>query len=230
MKRSVREIWMIQAEFKNIVFHFTRDAAREGVASIFLFGSVAKETADNRSDIDMLVVLDTYSKDFSRLEVTNIISELALNMEKEYDRFVQVIFTNKVFDDLDENFKKNVFEDGILLYAKPPEINIDGLGLQPYVLFVLGFGGINQKNKSKIKRKLYGHKTSKSVKGREYKSIQKGKLEELHGYRAGNITAFLPQKHARKFEEFLDQHNVKYKRISMWLTDDDVIKLQNIKF
>ena len=74
---------MIQSEFKNMVFHFTRDAAREGVASIFLFGSVAKETADNRSDIDMLVVLDTYSKEFSRLEVTNIISELALHLEKE---------------------------------------------------------------------------------------------------------------------------------------------------
>jgi hypothetical protein len=150
-------------------------------------------------------------------------------LEKEYDRSVQVIFTNKVFDDLDENFKKNVFEDGILLYAKPPEINIDGLGLEPYVLFVLGFGGLNQKNKSKVKRKLYGHKTSKSVKGREYKSIQKGKLEELHGYRAGTTTAFLPQKNVRKFEEFLDQHNVKYKRISIWLPDDDVIKLQHIK-
>ncbi len=67
----------------------------EGVAYIFLFGSVAKSDADRRSDVDILVVLDTYGHDFDSMEGKTRISELALTLEKEFDRNIQVVFTNK---------------------------------------------------------------------------------------------------------------------------------------
>ncbi len=220
---------MIQPEFKELVFKFAKEAARDEVASIFLFGSVAKGIADNRSDVDLLVVFDTNREDFESLKVKNMVSELVLDLEKEHDRAIQLVTTNRAFHGLDEHFVKNVLEEGILLYASPPEINIDEIGLGPYVLFVLDFRGINQKDKSRIKRKLFGHKTKKTVNGREYQSLQKGKVEELLGYRTGTTIAFLPQKQARNFEKFLEEHRVKFNRISLWLTNDDVIKFQHIK-
>lgn len=216
---------MIQPEFKNIVFHFARDGAREGVASIFLFGSVAKQTADNRSDIDMLVVLDTYSKEFTRLEVTNIISELALHLEKEYDRSVQVIFTNKVFDDLDENFIRHVLQEGIILYAKPPEIKVKNFDLKPFGLLLCNYSNLKPREKVRVKRLLNGHKTRKTVKGRDYYSNQKGLIEELGGFQMGSGNMCVPQKNVINLEDFLELHHVKYKLVSIWLTDEDIIQI-----
>jgi predicted nucleotidyltransferase len=66
-----------------------------GVAYIFLFGSVAKGDADLRSDVDILVVIDTFSQEFDSTEAKTRISELALTLEKEFDRNIQVVFTNK---------------------------------------------------------------------------------------------------------------------------------------
>ena len=84
---------MIQEEFEDIVFEFAKKASRyEDVACIFLFGSVAKGDTDRRSDIDILVVFDADKED---IDAKNEVSDLALSLEKKYDRNVQVIFTNK---------------------------------------------------------------------------------------------------------------------------------------
>jgi len=216
---------MIQDEFKKLVFRFASEAARDGVASIFLFGSVAKETADNRSDVDILVVLDTYSKDFARLEVTSVISELALYVEEQFNRTVQVIFTNRVFDDLEENFISHVMAEGILLYAKPPEIKIDSLDLKPFGMLLCDYSNLDQKEKIRVKRLLTGHKTQKKVNGKVYISIQKGLIEELSGFNMGFGNICVPQNDLLKLEKFLEKNNVKYRKVSVWLSDEDIIKM-----
>ncbi|HDM78480.1 MAG: nucleotidyltransferase domain-containing protein [Deltaproteobacteria bacterium] len=216
---------MIQPEFKDLVFKFAREAARDGVASIFLFGSVAKGVADSRSDVDLLVVLDTQRHDFEALEIKGIISELALHLEQEYDRAVQLVFTNRLFEELDETFIKSVLREGVVLYASPPEIEALALDLRPYVLFVCDFSMMDQKEKLKTIRLLYGYKTRKRVNGRTYENVRKGKVEELTGSRLGPGRIIVPQKNTRELETFLDRYQIKYKTISIWLPEEDVIKL-----
>ncbi len=64
----------------HLVFKFPRPASVEGVAYIFLFGSVAKGNANRRWDVDILVVLDTFSQEFDSTEAKTRISELALTL------------------------------------------------------------------------------------------------------------------------------------------------------
>ena len=116
-------------------------------------------------------------------------------------------------------------QEGILLYAKPPEIKVEGLVLSPYLLFLCNFSTMDRKEKSRIKRLLYGHRTKKTIKGRTYESVKKGIIEELNGTRIGSGDIAIPQNNAYKLQNFFDRFHVKYKMVAIWLTNEDTIKL-----
>lgn len=217
---------MIQDEFKDLVFKFAREASLKEVAYIFLFGSVAKGDADRRSDIDLLVVFDTDFKDFEDLEIKGLISEIALDLEKEFDKDIQLLFSNRNFDGLDEYFIKKVTSEGILLYARTPRIKVNKLGLEPYVLIIYNLKNFDEKEKMKIRRLLLGHKTRKIVKSKIYENERKGFIQELHGKHIGRGLLTIPQKSAQAMEEWLERFKIEHKRIDMWLAEDDVIKIR----
>ena len=216
---------MIQEEFKDLIFKFAKDASVDKVAYIFLFGSVAKGNTDRRSDIDILVVLDTDDKDFEGIEAKTRISEVALTLENEYDRNIQVIFSNRNYEGLDEYFINKVMREGILLYAISPKIEVNNLNLEPYELILYNLKNLSNKDKMIIKRLLYGHRTRKVVKKRIYESEKIGLVQELQGKRVGAGVIAIPQKSASVLEEELERLNIKHKRIGIWLDEDGVIKL-----
>ncbi|MEW6009506.1 MAG: nucleotidyltransferase domain-containing protein [Candidatus Omnitrophota bacterium] len=216
---------MIQEEFKDMVFRFARHASVDDVAYIFLFGSVAKGDADRRSDIDILVVFDTYSKDFENLEAKSRISELALTLEKEYDKNIQVVFTNKNYEGLQQHFIEEVFKNGILLYVKSPSIIVGGLELENYAMIAFSLDKLSTKDKMKVKRTLYGLKTKKVVKGRFYKSEKMGLVQQLQGIRIGAGVLAVPQKNVKMLEEKLNKLKLTFKVIDLWLTKDNIRKL-----
>lgn len=218
---------MIQEEFKDSVFKFARHASLEDVAYIFLFGSVTKGEGDRRSDIDILVVIDTLNKDFENMEVKTKISELALTFEKEYDKSIQVIFTNKNYDGLDEHFIEEVLKDGILLYGKSPSIIIQGLELEYSAMIIFNLENFNNKDKMKMKRILYGYKTRKVVNGRVYKNEKVGLVQILEGIRVGAGVIVIPQKNIHKLEEELNKLKITFKKIDLWLTKDGIRKLKS---
>lgn len=220
---------MIQEEFKDIVFKFARHASVDDVAYIFLFGSVAKGDADRRSDVDILVVLDTFDKDFEDIEAKKRISELALTLEKEYDRGIQVIFTNKNYDGLDEHFIEEVLKEGILLYAKSPSIIVQGLELKNYAIIMFGLENLNIKDKMKVKRILYGLKTKKVVKGRSYKSEKPGLVQQVQGIRIGAGVIAVPQKNVKILEGELKKLKLTFKTIDLWLARDSIKRLESLK-
>lgn len=218
---------MIQEEFKDLIFKFARHASVNEVAYIFLFGSVAKGDADRRSDIDILVVLDTFDKDFEDMEAKTKISELALTLEKEYDRRIQVIFTNKNYEGLDEHFIEEMIKEGILLYAKSPSVVVHGLKLEPYAMIMFSLENLNTKDKMKVKRILYGLSTKKVVKGRFYKSEKIGLVQQLQGIRVGAGVIAVPQKNVKLFEDELNKLKLTFKIIDLWLTKDNIRRLES---
>lgn len=216
---------MIQDDFKEVLFKFVREACVEDVANIFVFGSVAKGTADNRSDIDLLVIFDTESEDIDRLEAKNRISELALSLEREYERALQIIFSNKRLNGLERYFIEKVFNEGILLYSKSPRIAIKGLEMESYGLFLYQVNNLDIKERLKVKRVLFGYKTSKKVKGRVYRTEKEGLVAEVGGCRLNSGTIVIPKKNTKRIEEALKEFRVKYKIVDIWLPDDSVIKI-----
>jgi predicted nucleotidyltransferase len=218
---------MIQDEYKELVFKFARHASADGVANIILFGSVAKGEADKRSDIDLLLVLDTYSNDYDALEAKTRVSELAFNLEKEYGKNIQLIFTNKSFEGLDNHFIEAVLKEGIILFARSPSITVNGLELEHYLLVTFSLANLNPSNKMKIKRILYGQKTRKLIKNKSYESEKLGIVEKLQGLRVGAGVITIPQKNIQNFKEELSKFKVTFKEIDLWLPSDSIKKLRS---
>ena len=217
---------MIQDEFKELIFKFARHASVDEIANIILFGSVAKGEADKRSDIDLLLVLDTYSGDFEALEAKTRVSELAFNLEKEYGKNIQLIFTNKNFEGLDNHFIEGVLKEGILLFARSPSITVNGLELEHYVLVTFSLANLSPKNKMKVKRVLYGQKTRKFVKNRSYESERLGIVQKLQGLRVGAGVIAIPQKNFGNLKEELDKLKMTFKEIDLWFPKDSIKKLR----
>lgn len=217
---------MIQEEFKDLIFKFARHASMDEVAYIFLFGSVAKGDADRRSDVDILVVLDTFDKDFEDMGAKARISELALTFEKEYDRGIQVIFTNKNYESLDQHFIEEVLKEGMILYAKSPSIEIQGLTIEPYAMIMFTLENLNSRDKMKVKRILYGQKTRKVVKGKSYESVKTGIIQSLQGLRIGPGAVLLPQKKASILENELKKLKLTLKRVDILLTENSLRRMK----
>ena len=217
---------MIQEEFKELVFKFARHASVEDVANIFLFGSVAKGSADRRSDIDILVVFDTDNIDFEKMEAKTKLSELALSLEKEYDKNIQVVFTNKNYDGLDRYFIEGVMKEGILLYAKSPHIVIGSLELEYYAMVVFSLERLSCGDKMKVKRTLYGYKTRKLVNGKTYEREKIGLVQRLEGLRVGAGVIAVPRKNAYELEQELGKLKISFRKIDLWLPKDAITRLQ----
>ena len=217
---------MIQEAFKDLVFKFAQHASVDGVAHIFLFGSVAKGDADKRSDIDLLVVMDTCSDDYEESETEKTISELALTLEKEYDRRIQVVLTNKGYKGLDAYFIEKVLKEGILLYSKAPAIAVGGLSAEPYSLIIYNLVKLDPKEKMKVKRLLYGSKSKKSIGNKTYENEKAGLVQQFQGARIGSGAIAVPYKNTKTIEDKLIKLSVTYKKIDFWVTGDGIKKLR----
>jgi predicted nucleotidyltransferase len=217
---------MIQEEFKDLVFKFARYASTDEVAYIFLFGSVAKGNADRRSDVDMLVVLDTENPDFEKMEAKITISELALTLEKEFDRNIQVVFTNRKYEGIDAYLIQKVLKEGIVLFSKTPSITINGIEAEPYAIILYELGDISLRDKMRVKRLMYGHKTKKVIKGKTYESKRDGIVQQLQGLRLASGAVAIPQKNIQLIENEFERLKLKYKRVDIWLTKDGLRKMQ----
>lgn len=216
---------MIQDEFREIVFKFVRETCIERVKHIFLFGSVAKGSADVRSDIDFLVVLDADREELEKLEAREKISEVALSLERLYGRNIEIVFCDRNFSDLEDYFIERVLSEGVVLYSVAPRIEVKGLQLDCYALIVYKLDGLDPKSKMKINRAMFGYRSRKVVKGRVYTTEKKGVVAEVGGSPIGRDALIVPRKYAKDVEQKLGSSNVRFKSIDMWLSEDNVVKI-----
>ena len=77
-----------------------------------------------------------------------------------------------------------------------------------------------------MRRLLLEHKTKKEKNGKVYESINKGLIQDLVGKYIGGSLFAIPQAGVRAMEEWLIQSSVEFKRMNIWLTEDEVIKLR----
>lgn len=204
MRRGIR---MIQKEFKNVVFEFSKQVSSlSNILYVFLFGSVARGEADKRSDIDFCVIAgDDYKKK---------ISSIALDLEKKYDKNIQLVIS-KNFEKLDEYFVSQLFKEGILLYGRSPLVKIKDIGFRGYALFSFSLKNINQSEKMKIKRVLYGYSTTKKEK-KVYKSFSKGLVKEFNGIPVGRGAVLIPLEKAGIIEEIFNSKKVGFERYDLF--------------
>jgi predicted nucleotidyltransferase len=209
----------MQKEFQDAIFEFAKQVSNiPKIYGVFLFGSVAKGEADKKSDIDFLIVLDT-QQDPDLMDERNEVSQIALDLEKKFDRNVQLVFSNSRFDKLDRQFIEDVLREGIVLFGRPLMMASNNVGFSPYVLIHYELTGLSSSDKMRVKRALYGYETRRAFKGKTYTSKAKGLINELDGKRTGIASILLPHRKSRPVLETLERFGAKIRKEMVWLPE-----------
>lgn len=198
---------MIQKEFKEPVFEFVKRIADfDNVKYVLLFGSVARETADKRSDIDICVIINDNNK--------KKISETALDLEKAYNKNMQIVIS-KNFEGLDDYFIKQLMNEGILLYGKTPIVKFKNLKCEEYALLSYSLENLNHSDKMRIKRILYGYNTIKRSDKKTYKSFYQGLIKEMGGFSPGKGCLLMPINNSKYIENVFKENKIKYDKVEV---------------
>ena len=98
----------------------------DGVSQIYLFGSCARGDANERSDIDLMIIIDDYLDPFRvAFKIQVGLSEMDVGSDASFDEIVHeptldIIVNNKTaFEEASKEhfFQREVLETGVLLYA-----------------------------------------------------------------------------------------------------------------
>jgi len=209
----------MQEQFQDVVFEFVKQVSSiSKTYGIFIFGSVAKEEADARSDVDFLVILDTQQNP-NQLNERNIISKIALDLEKKFNKNIQLVFSNINFDGLDGQFIENILREGIILYGRTPIAMDKKLGFSPYSLIHYKLTSLSKSDKMKVKRALYGYSTKTHYKGKAYTNYMKGLVSELNGKRTGIASVLIPYRKERPVLDTLERFGARISKTIVWLPE-----------
>ncbi|RLF51410.1 MAG: hypothetical protein DRN24_05035 [Thermoplasmata archaeon] len=181
------------------------------IETVIVFGSVARNQAREESDLDICIILKNEN-------TKNNISNKILDLEKKYDKNINLIFTEPSFKNLDRQFIETLLREGITIYGKTPDVSIQQLELEPYEIIKFDLSNLNHSEKMKIKRMLYGIKTKKKYKGKIYTNEQRGLVEELGGLRIGIASILIPEKMSWELENILRKNGVSLRKITIWLS------------
>ena len=105
-----------QKEFRGEVKNYLKEINKTSFDKymIILYGSVAQGTAQRKSDIDLLVLKESWSKK----EKDVVLEKIAIISNKS-DHLAKPLFKSfKEFEGMDETLKKQIKEHGIILYEK----------------------------------------------------------------------------------------------------------------
>ena len=205
---------------EKIAFEFARRVSKiEKVVEVILFGSVARGEADRRSDIDILVVLDQKGK--PKLEEHEEISEIALEVGREFDANISLILSDREFSSMDEYFVESVLSEGKVIYAREARI-AEKEWLRPWYILSYSLKELPHSDKMRIKKIFYGKEVKSKHGNRVYIHRYKGLLEEVGGASLGRGCIIFPAKFVEEFEEVLKKYKVKYRKMLVWISEYNV--------
>ena len=202
---------MISEEFSDLIEEIKRKiGGKKDVETIIIFGSIAREEANARSDVDVCIV--------QLLDVTEEISNIILDIEKKYNRNINVVFTDRMFSGLDRQFIETILREGIVVCGKIPPVSIQRLKLEPYEIIRYDISALSQSDKMRIKRLLYGTKTRKVYKGKTYESEKRGLVKDFGGLRIGIASILIPERESWVVEKLLRKYDINIRKITIWLS------------
>jgi len=178
------------------------------VRGAVLFGSMARGDSNRQSDIDILLVIDDPKPRRFLTQVVHTISGLHPHRE------IQVTLTN--LKDRDENFLRNVFKEGRILFGSFL-LDTDGIALKHYLLVAYDLSGANPVKQVRVSRKVHGYRSRKTVDGKMKEYRYKG-LKGMEGVTViSQGTILLPIEMGKEFIKELDALKVKRTVIEVYL-------------
>lgn len=201
---------------RKVVFEFVENVTQFDIFYVVLFGSVAKEKEKKDSDIDLFVVMDTKG-DVDSLKDTEKIKNATFELERKYDRDIQLLITNRDYDRVEDYTVQKIFGEGIILYARSPEITMNGIRVELFSFVSYDLSGLTHSEKMRFRNELYGYNTMRKYKKKTYKNIKQGLLEKLSGIKIGLGTVMVPKHALAPLEKMLEAYKIVYKEREAWV-------------
>lgn len=177
----------------------------DNISKIILFGSVAKNEADKKSDVDIFIEVKKKTKKFER-EIEKIIDDFYKSREA-------LIFKSKKIDNkinvlvgkLDEwkELEKSIESTGIVLYGG--YVSSGKVKARKYAVFFWDKIG---KNRGAFLNKVYGFSSKKKK--------HKGLIEILKGRKLGKSSIMIPVEHREEIVKLLKHYKVNSKIIEVY--------------
>ncbi len=207
-------------KIKNIIKNFIDNnvSKYEEIESVVVFGSLASGKFNKESDIDICVL---FKRDTSKI-MENTIFNYFLSLGKELNRSIQcVFFFPEDINNWDTIFIENILAEGQLLYGNSnyKEILKQTLEFKPYQIITLNLRAINNAAKMKLKRILYGYKSTKHYYEKLYEYEKKGLVKELQGMKLGRGSFIIPEKDLLLVENKLKEFDIKFSNFRVWMQE-----------
>ena len=191
------------------------EAAREilakmpAVRSAILFGSTARGSATENSDIDLFIECN---RDKERG-----VARMLYDLGDQFDvRFAPIFYRRREWRRFDLQFLESIFRQGQALKGEMPPLTPLDLDLQPLRLVSYQTSELSPRKRAKLLRAIDGYRTVKRVNGRRYVVEKKGFLEENAGWRVGRGAVVIPEEMIEAFDELLGAYGARRHIIAIW--------------
>jgi len=217
--KNLKNASKLEEIIKNIKTFIDNNLSKyEEIENIILFGSLATGRFNKESDIDICILFKRYTPK----GMENTIFNYFLNLGKELNRSIQCIFFFlEDINNWDTIFVENVLAEGQSLYGNSNyyETLIKTLNVKPYQIITLNLRALNNSAKMKLKRILYGYKTTKQYSEKIYKYKKKGLVKELQGMKLGRGSFIIPEKFLFLIENKLKEFDIKFSNFRVWMQE-----------
>lgn len=179
------------------------------VRSAILYGSCARGTATEDSDIDLLLLVSERRARPLREAIHDLESAFDVNVSP-------LVLRADEIDRLDRQFLDSVLREGVPLVGPPPAVSLQDLQLRPIRVVSFDVSHLAPTDKMRLYRLLDGYATVKRRGRKRYERTVDGFLKEVGGRRVGRGAVVVPEAALPKLEEILSQVKARRWTIAAW--------------
>lgn|GEM_PF-1797039 len=191
-----------------------RAAAQElsqvpGVRSVVLFGSAARGTAKEDSDIDLFIDCDRAAEDAAWKVLVGLDGRLHVE-------FSVMFYRPEEREAFDKQFLESIVRQGRVLFGGLPVLTPDQLDLQPLRLVSYQTGRLSPRKRAQFLREIDGYETRKRVGRKVYVVRKPGFLKEAGGWRVGRGAVVVPEESIEALDDLLRRYGATRSIIAIW--------------
>ena len=184
-------------------------AAVPGVRSAVLFGSAARGSATEESDIDIFIECSPDAEDPAW--------KVLLALDRQFDvEFSVIYYRPEQRDALDKQFLESIVRQGRVLFGSLPSVTPIELDLQPLRLVSYQTSRLSARKRAQFLREIDGYKTQKRVGRKTYVVRKPGFLTDVGGWRVGRGAVIVPEDKIEAFDEILRRYGANRHIIPIW--------------
>ena len=180
-----------------------------GVRSAVLFGSAARGTATEDSDIDLFIEFDRAAEDAAWAAL------VALDRRFRVE-FSVIFYRPEERVAFDKQFLESIVRQGRVLFGSHPVLTPAQLDLQPLRLVSYKTGRLSPRKRAKFLREVDGYETRKRVGSKVYVVRKPGFLKEAGGWRIGRGAVVVPEEAIEAFDDLLRRYGATRSIIAIW--------------